>query len=359
MEKFNHVLIGLSGGIDSTVAAFLLKEKGFQVTGLYLHLIDEPESLASSNNRYRAQKIAQKLNIPFYEIDYRKEFYRTIIADFIRQYRKGLTPNPCIYCNEKVKFKLLYDFALKEGFTHIATGHYVRVEKNEKEGRYLLKRGIDEKKEQSYFLYRIKESILSKCIFPLGGLRKEDVKRIALKMNLADYAERDSQEICFIPGNDYRKLLVKQGKIREEEGYFFDSAGNVLGKHKGISFYTVGQRRKTGLSLNSRKYVLKISAQDNSVIIGDESELYKQEFEVTALSFISPNPITKPARLLVQIRYNTPPARAVVYPYDEKKMKITFDVAQRAITPGQSAVFYDKDIVLGGGIITQCETRDE
>ena len=359
MEKFNHVLIGLSGGIDSTVAAFLLKEKGFQVTGLYLHLIDEPESLASSNNRYRAQKIAQKLNIPFYEIDYRKEFYRTIIADFIRQYRKGLTPNPCIYCNEKVKFKLLYDFALKEGFTHIATGHYVRVEKNEKEGRYLLKRGIDEKKEQSYFLYRIKESILSKCIFPLGGLRKEDVKRIALKINLADYTERDSQEICFIPGNDYRKLLAKQGKIREEEGYFFDSAGNVLGKHKGISFYTVGQRRKTGLSLNSRKYVLKISAQDNSVIIGDESELYKQEFEVMALSFISPNSITKPTRLLVQIRYNTPPARAVVYPYDEKKMKITFDVAQRAITPGQSAVFYDKDIVLGGGIITQCETRDK
>ena len=154
MEKFNHVLIGLSGGIDSTVAAFLLKEKGFQVTGLYLHLIDEPESLASSNNRYRAQKIAQKLNIPFYEIDYRKEFYRTIIADFIRQYRKGLTPNPCIYCNEKVKFKLLYDFALKEGFTHIATGHYVRVENNEIEGSYLLKRGIDENKDQSYFLYR-------------------------------------------------------------------------------------------------------------------------------------------------------------------------------------------------------------
>ena len=353
MKKVNRVLIGLSGGIDSAVAAFLLKKKGFQIAGLYLHLIDEPESTALSNKRYRVQNIAQKLNIPLHVIDYRKEFYRIIVTDFIEQYRRGLTPNPCIFCNEKVKFKLLYNFALKEGFTHIATGHYVRVDKDEKEGRYLLKRGIAQKKEQSYFLYRIKEPILSKCIFPLGSLRKEDVKEIAREIDLVDYTEKDSQEICFIPGNDYRKLMVKQGKIREEEGYFFDSAGNVLGKHKGISFYTVGQRRKTGLSLNSRKYVLKISAQDNSVIIGDENELYKQEFEVTALSCISSNPLTRPNRLLVQIRYNTPPARAVVYPCDGERMTIIFEEAQRAITPGQSAVFYDKDIVLGGGIISQ------
>ncbi len=353
MGKFNCVLIGLSGGIDSAVAAFLLKERGLQVAGLYLHLIDSLESPASSNNRYRVQKIAQKLNIPFYVIDYREEFYRIIITDFIEQYRKGLTPNPCILCNEKVKFKLLYDFALKEGFTYIATGHYVRAEKSEREDRYLLKRGIDGKKEQSYFLYRIKEFILSKCIFPLGSLRKEDVKKIALEIGLTDYTETDSQEICFIPGNDYRKMLMKMGKIKEKEGHFLDSIGNILGKHKGISFYTVGQRRRTGLSLNSRKYVLKISAQDNSVIIGDEIELYKREFEVTALSFISFNPITKPTRLLVQIRYNAPPACAVLNPCDGEKMKIIFDEAQRAITPGQSAVFYDKDIVLGGGIITQ------
>lgn len=353
MKKSNRVLVALSGGIDSSVAAFLLKEKGYQVAGLYLRLIEDPKNITQPYDRMRAQKLAQKLGLTLYQIDYREDFCRIIIKDFVEQYRKGLTPNPCIFCNEKVKFRLLYDFALKEGFDFIATGHYVRVEKDGQEGSYLLKRGIDRKKDQSYFLYRIKESILSKCIFPLGYLKKEETRKIAGNIELPDYIKEESQEICFIPDNDYRKLLAKQNKVKEEAGYFLDSAGNILGRHKGISLYTVGQRRKTGLSLNSRKYVLRISTQNNSVIIGDESELYKREFEVTDLSFISCNPITKPTRLLVQIRYNTPPAWAIVYPYEGEKMRIIFDEAQRAITPGQSAVFYDKDVVLGGGIIAQ------
>ncbi|MDD3657067.1 MAG: tRNA 2-thiouridine(34) synthase MnmA [Atribacterota bacterium] len=356
MARSNSILVALSGGIDSSVAAFLLKEKGFQVAGVYFRLIDDQESFEQTNsdhNRQRVKKVTQKLNIPLYEIDYREDFYRVIIIDFIKQYEKGFTPNPCISCNEKVKFKLLYDFAVKESFDFIATGHYVRVEKDNKEGRYFLKRGLDEKKDQSYFLYRINESILSKCLFPLGNVKKEDTRKIAQEIGLPDYSSRESQEICFIPGNNYRKLLINFGKIKNEAGYFFDSAGNILGRHKGISFYTIGQRRKTGLSLNSRKYVLKIIPESNSVIIGDEIELYQREFGVIAVKYVSSEPIFLPTKLLVQIRYNTPPAWATVYPWNGEKMKIVFDEAQRAIAPGQSAVFYDKETVLGGGIIKQ------
>ncbi|HNR65915.1 MAG TPA: tRNA 2-thiouridine(34) synthase MnmA, partial [Atribacterota bacterium] len=207
MKKSNRVLVALSGGIDSSVAAFLLKEKGYQVAGLYLHLIEDPKNSTLSDSRVRAQEVASKLALPLYQIDYREDFCRIIIKDFMEQYRRGLTPNPCIFCNEKVKFRLLYDFAFKEGFDYIATGHYVRVKKEGQEDRYLLKRGIDRKKDQSYFLYRIKESILSKCIFPLGDLKKEDTRKIAGNIELPDYIKGESQEICFIPGNDYRKLL--------------------------------------------------------------------------------------------------------------------------------------------------------
>ncbi len=357
MVKSKTVLVALSGGMDSSVAAFLLKSVGFQVTGVHFRLIDEEEFLFLSSfnenftNRQRVNKVATMLNIPCYEIDYRKEFYSKIITDFINQYEKGLTPNPCIYCNEKIKFKLLFDIAIKENFDFIATGHYVRIEKDSEEGSYLLKRGWDRKKDQSYFLYRINESVLARCLFPLGKIKKDEVKRIAQEIGLPDYINQESQEICFIPGNDYRKFLSNFGKINNGTGNFIDSTGNVLGKHKGISYYTIGQRRKTGLSLNARKYVLKIVPQNNTIVLGDEIELYQREFSVTAVHYISSHPVTCPTKLLVQIRYNSPPAWATLYPVNSRKMNIIFDEPQRAITPGQSAVFYDKDTVVGGGII--------
>lgn len=358
MTKQNSVLVALSGGIDSTVAANLLQEEGFQVVGIYFHLTEEstPEALSnskhlSSDNREKVKKVAQKLNIPLLEVDYREEFHKIIVLDFIEKYKKGLTPNPCIVCNQKIKFKLLYDYALKENLSYISTGHYVRVEKDEKDGRYLLKRGLDIKKDQAYFLYRLKEDVLAKSIFPLGNVKKEDARKYAHKIDLPNTIGRESQEICFIPENNYRRLIAEIGKISDEPGYFLDTAGNILGRHKGISSYTVGQRRKTGLSLNSRKYVIRIIPEDNTVIIGDETDLYQREFTVSDVNYISSTPISQPTPLLVQIRYNTSPAQAMVYSIEGEKLKIIFDSPQRAITPGQSAVFYQEDIVLGGGII--------
>ena len=358
MTKIKTVLVALSGGIDSSVAAYLLQKKGFQVVGIYFHLIEERTNREHSDNTYppsdnkqAVKEVAQKLNIPLLEIGYKEEFFRIIVLDFIEKYKKGLTPNPCIFCNEKIKFKLLYDFGLKESFSYISTGHYVRIEKDEKEGRFLLKRGLDARKDQSYFLYRLKEKVIAKCLFPLGILKKEDTRKFAQKIGFAALSSKESQEICFIPDNNYRQLIAGMEGTNDEPGNFLDSAGNILGRHKGISNYTIGQRRKTGLSLNSRKYVTKIIPEDNTIIIGDEADLYKREFTVADVSFISSIPISQPTPLLVQIRYNSLPAPAMVYPLDGAKIRIIFYEPQRAITPGQSAVFYQQDIVLGGGII--------
>lgn len=352
----------MSGGIDSTVTAYLLKEQGYQVKGIYFRLTDEIQIESASSvedlvkkstgiHLTKVKEAAQRINIPLEIVDYRDLFRKVIIKDFIWQYQCGMTPNPCILCNEKIKFKLLYEWAEKEGIPYIATGHYARIERNIKENKFLLRRGVDPEKDQSYFLYRLNQEILSRCFFPLGAFKKENVKEIALKFGLDPFRVKESQEICFVPGNNYRELIQNEKQIINKPGDFLNVNGERIGQHRGIAFYTVGQRKKIGLSLNSRKYIVRINPEQNTITIGDLHDLFQTEFQVENVNYLSIDPIIKLSDYHVQIRYNATPAPATILPVGQSRLAICFHDPQKAISPGQSAVFYQDEYVVGGGTI--------
>jgi len=339
------VVVAMSGGVDSSLAAALLKEEGYDVLGITIHHYDGNESLES------AEQVAQNLEIPWHVLDFTKEFKSIVIEYFCNEYLAGRTPNPCVICNLKIKFGLLLEKAKSLGADYLATGHYAINEYNQKSKKFLLKRGIDESKDQSYFLYRLNQDVLPYILFPLGKFKKKQTREKAKKYGLKNYKKAESQEICFIRDDNYRKFLTQHIKGAIKPGKFIDKKENILGEHQGIPFYTIGQRKGLGVSLNKRMYVTKINFRQNVVTLGDDKDLYRGKLFVKDLSFISGNKLLETIKAEVKIRYNSKKSPAIISHYSKDKVLIDFKKPQRAVTPGQSAVFYQGDVVVGGGII--------
>ena len=339
------VIVAMSGGVDSSLAAALLKKEGYDVLGITIHHYDGIESLKS------AEQTALDLKIPWHVLDFTKEFKTIVIQNFCNEYSAGRTPNPCVICNLKIKFGLLLEKAKSLGADYLATGHYAINEYDQKSKKFLLKRGVDESKDQSYFLYRLNQDVLPYILFPLGKFKKSQTREFAKKYGLKNYKKEESQEICFIQDDNYRKFLIQNISETINPGKFKDKEGKTLGEHQGIPFYTIGQRKGLGVSLNKRMYVTEINSHKNVIILSDDKDLYKDKLLVKDLNFVSGDKLSNSIRAEVKIRYNSKKSPANISPYHEDEVLINFEKRQRAITPGQSAVFYQGDVVIGGGII--------
>jgi tRNA-specific 2-thiouridylase len=359
------VIVAMSGGVDSSVAAYLLKKQGHEVTGLSFELWDKRD-LKSSNvccsveTIELAKSVAHNLGIEHYTIDVRDAFYKHVIEDFCTSYIKGMTPNPCILCNRFIKFDFLLKKAKESGAESVATGHYARVERGEGSGvrgqessvaRHLLLKGIDLKKDQSYVLYVMTQEELSKTIFPLGELTKEKTRDIAKDIGLAAALRPESQEICFVGNEKYVDFIKGFSPESVQPGIILDMEGKIVGEHKGIAFYTIGQRKRLGISSLKPHYVAHIDRKKNTIIVGSKEDALKKDFSVGELNWISIDSLTSPIKAHVKIRSTMKEMPATISPTDDVKVLVEFDGPQWAPAPGQSAVFYDGDVVIGGGVI--------
>ncbi len=359
-----RVVVAMSGGVDSSVTAALLKEQDYEVIGVTMNLWPSEKS-ASRANKYEsccglkamvnANQVAIKLNISHYVADFREIFAKTVIEDFCREYTRGRTPNPCIRCNQYIKFGALLEQAKKLKADFIATGHYARIEYNTEKKRYFLKKGIDPKKDQSYVLYTMTQEQLSKTLMPLGNFTKDEVRKIAQKLNLPVAERAESQEICFIPDNEYPRFLEEIIPGIAEPGPIVNKKGEILGKHKGIIYYTIGQRRGLGISAEEPLYVIFIDRDKNTIVVGNKDEVYSREFVVSDINWITQDKAEKSFQAKVKIRYIHQESEAKINLINHNQAVVKFLKPQRAITPGQSAVFYDGDVVIGGGTIDKVE----
>lgn len=337
------ILIGMSGGVDSSVAVHLLKEDGYEVHGVYLKTCNSDPSSAIS--------VAKDLGIDLHVMDVEQEFKKKVVKYFIDTYKEGKTPNPCVICNRYVKFQALIDLAKELHIPYVATGHYAKVEYNRKRNRYVLKKAKDKTKDQTYMLYNLTQEQLSKSVFPLGRYTKDTVRNIAKDGDLEVANRPDSQDICFIPDNNYAKFIQENSDMTDREGDIVNLKGEVLGKHQGISKYTVGQRKGIDTKLNNPLFVVDIDIVKNRVVVGNESDIYSKDLIAKDMNWISINDLTKRMRVKAKIRYSTKEYGCTIKPMEKGKVSVRFNQKQRAITPGQAIVFYKGSTVVGGGII--------
>jgi tRNA-specific 2-thiouridylase len=352
------VMAAMSGGVDSSAAALLLLRQGYEVTGATLKLFSNEDigleftrTCCSLTDVEDARAVCHKLGIEHFVFNFGDLFRADVIGRFVESYLSGRTPNPCIDCNRFIKFDALLERAQLLGLDYIATGHYARIEYDDTTGRYLLKRSADVSKDQTYVLYNLTQEQLRHTLLPLGGLAKTAVRNMAEENGLVNARKPDSQDICFVPDGDYAAFIENALGQAGPPGDFIDTEGRVLGRHKGLIHYTVGQRRGIGLSFDRPKYVVAKNPADNTVVLGDEADLYTDTMTVEDINLISVAALDTPCRTDVKTRYSQNAAPATLYPPSDGRMKVVFDTPQRAVTPGQSAVFYDNDTVLGGGII--------
>ncbi|PYG87455.1 tRNA (5-methylaminomethyl-2-thiouridylate)-methyltransferase [Ruminiclostridium sufflavum DSM 19573] len=353
------VMLGMSGGVDSSVAAAILLQQGYEVIGVTLQIWqDMNEEMQKSEGGCcslsavdDARRVANRLGIPYYVLNFKDIFNKTVIEYFKEEYFRGRTPNPCIACNRHVKWQAMLDKAVSMGIDYIATGHYAKVLYNTESGRYILKKSVTDRKDQTYALYNLTQEQLSRTVMPVGDYPKEQIREMAREMGLSVASKPDSQEICFVHDNDYGRFLAESCGKKIVPGKFVDTRGNILGEHRGIVHYTVGQRKGLGIAFGKPMFVVGLDADTNTVVLGDDSEVFSNELTAADLNFIS---VDKPAdgmRVGAKVRYSAKESPATIHVLNDDRVRVVFDEPQRAITPGQAVVFYDGDAVVGGGTI--------
>ncbi|WP_061996772.1 tRNA 2-thiouridine(34) synthase MnmA [Clostridium sp. ATCC 25772] len=350
------VVIGMSGGVDSSVAAYLLKEQGYDVIGIMMKLSpDDPDyaenegGCCSLSAVLDARRVADKLDIPFYVMNFKQPFKNYVIDNFVDEYFNGRTPNPCIMCNKHIKFEELLRKAISIGADYVATGHYASIE--EKGGRYLLRKSEDDRKDQTYALYNLTQEQLKHTLMPCGQYAKTEIREIAEKIGLEVFRKKDSQEICFIPDNNHGNYIEKKSGRKVKPGKFVDKNGKILGNHKGIVYYTIGQRKGLGIALGKPVFVIDIIPEKNQVVLGDEQDIFKNTLIAKDVNLIPFDKVEGEIEVTAKVRYSAKPAKAKLSQVGDNRVKLVFEENQRAITKGQSVVFYDENYVVGGGVI--------
>ncbi|MHB1394683.1 MAG: tRNA 2-thiouridine(34) synthase MnmA [Clostridia bacterium] len=354
-----RVVIGMSGGVDSSVAAYLLKQEGYDVIGVTMQIwqdknkeaIEREGGCCSLSAVEDARRVCDKLDIPFYVMNFKQVFEKMVIDYFVDEYLMGRTPNPCIACNKFIKFDALLERSMALEAEYVATGHYARIMYDEGYKRHIIKKSATPQKDQTYVLYNLTQNQLSHILMPLGDYNKEQVREIARELDLRTANKPESQEICFVEDDNYGRFISERRGGEIKPGFFVDSQGRRLGTHKGIAHYTVGQRKGLGIALGKPLYVVEIIPEKNLVVLGDETEVFSRELIASQMNFITLEKLEGPIDVKAKIRYSAKEAAAKVIPIDDEKVSVIFEELQRAITPGQAVVFYQDDVLVGGGTI--------